>query len=147
MDGLSAQRWEEQRRGTRQWERPEQRAGDRTSLPLAKLHCTASGLVVFSRGIALARVLKPLNLRLPGAACGLGLTLLTPTRYIFGMTMHRRLSSDTHMSPLAGRSCLRGTRQRYLWFQLNKTLYCHLLETCHNSLKLLYGISTHTHTQ
>lgn len=43
-----------------------------------------------------------------------GLTLLTPTQYMFGVTMHRRLSTDTHMSPLAGRLCWRATRQRYL---------------------------------
>lgn len=43
-----------------------------------------------------------------------GLTLLMPTRYMFGITVHRRLSTDTHMSPLAGRLCSRATRQRYL---------------------------------
>lgn len=59
-------------------------------------------------------VLKPLNLSPPGTECGVGLTLLTPTQYIFGMTVHRRLSTDTHMSPLAGRLCSRATRQRYL---------------------------------
>ena len=72
---------------------------------------------------------KPLNLRLPGTGRGTGLTLLTPTRYILGRTVHRRLNTDTHMSPLAGRLCLRATRQRYLQFPRDNTLYCHLLET------------------
>lgn len=55
-----------------------------------------------------------LNFGPPGTARGVGLTLLMPTRYIFGMTVHRRLSTDTHMSPEAGRLCFRATRQRYL---------------------------------
>lgn len=42
------------------------------------------------------------------------LTLLTPTRYMSGVTVHSRLSSDTHMSPSAGTLSLRVTRQRYL---------------------------------
>lgn len=42
------------------------------------------------------------------------LTLLTPTRYMSGVTVHSRLSNDTHMSPSAGTLSLRVTRQRYL---------------------------------
>lgn len=61
-----------------------------------------------------APVLGPLNLGPPGTERGVALTLLMPTRYMFGMTVHRRLSTDTHMSPLAGRLCWRSTRQRYL---------------------------------
>lgn len=49
----------------------------------------------------------------PGPAWA-GLTLLTPTRYILGTTVHRRFSTDTHVSPLAGRLCWRATRHRYL---------------------------------
>lgn len=84
------------------------------SIPCPKLIWVAPGTAVSSLDISDSVVVESPNLGSPRADCGAGLTLLTPTRYMFGMTLHRRLSTDTHMSPLAGRSCLRATRQQYL---------------------------------
>lgn len=131
------------------------------SIPSAQVNCVASGPVIFGLGVSDSRGSSSKAPEL-AASGGCGLTLLTPTRYMFGVTVHRRLSTDTHMSPLAGRLCLMATRQRYLQgpklsllirkglhpqtlltvrkfqqFQLNKMLYCHLLETCHNNVDSL----------
>lgn len=84
------------------------------SIPCLKLIWVAAGMTVSSLDISDSVVVEPPNLGSPRADCGAGLTLLTPTRYMFGMTLHRRLSTDTHMSPLAGRSFLKATRQQYL---------------------------------
>lgn len=113
---LSLERENKEGRCVRPWELPEQRSRGRVSIPSTKLNCAASGPGIFSLGISDSRGSgsKTPERGASGTACGVALTLLTPTRYIFGVTVHSRLSTDTHMSPLAGRLCLRATRQRYL---------------------------------